>query len=191
MSDEPEMTDDEKRFYCQFYRAARKKDRDRIVQVLRERPDLHGITGNAGGLVRILHREAPEHLEAAFEAGLHPDAGPLDSLDTMLVHAACDGDVGLIRLCLRYGADPERRTLSGEVALGYAATWGQLEAVKALVEGGADVNAIEEDPETGCRNTPLDCTQAHPEIAEYLRSMGALHLSELEPGSNEGGPQAT
>jgi ankyrin repeat protein len=73
----------------------------------------------------------------------------------------------------------------GELALAYAFSKGQLEAVQILVEAGAQVNAVEENPETGYRNTTLDCTSQYPEIAQFLRSRGALHLHELEPSSVE------
>lgn len=57
---------------------------------------------------------------------------------------------------------------------------GQLPVVRLLVEAGADVNAVERDPDDDCRNTALDCCTRHPEIAEFLRSAGARHLSELD-----------
>jgi ankyrin repeat protein len=86
-----------------------------------------------------------------------------------------------VLLALRYGADLERRNNVGELALAYACSWGQLEVVQLLVEAGAQVNAIEEDPESGYRCTALDCCAfRHPEIARFLRSRGAKHLEELE-----------
>src|SRR5439155_22293592 len=126
-----------------------------------------------GSWVDLLNREAPELLELAFQAGLHPDAGQEGSAVTLLQGAAAEGEIEKVRLALRYGADPELRNDWGEVALGYACSWGQFEVVKALVEAGADVNAIEDNPETGYRSTPLDSTGQYPEIAEYLRALGA------------------
>jgi hypothetical protein len=169
-----------KRLYWRFYKAARRRDADTILQLIRDFPELHDYVGQAGGLLDLLVQEAPEFLEPAFQAGLSPDAGSEGAWEILLQSAACEGDLERLRLLIRHGADLERRNHAGEVALGYACSWGQLEAVKVLVEAGADVNAIEEDPETGFRNTPLDCTHRHPAIAEYLQSKGARHLDELE-----------
>jgi hypothetical protein len=173
-------TVEKKRVYWRFYRAARKRDCETVVSLISRHPELHRWAGLAGTWVEILDRRAPELLEAAFQAGLSPDAqSEPEGCQTLLQHAAAEGEVDKLRLLLRYGADPEKRNDAGEVALGYACSWGQLEAAKVLVEAGADVNAIEQDPETGHRNTPLDCAGRYPEIAAYLRDRGAKHLTEL------------
>jgi hypothetical protein len=49
-----------------------------------------------------------------------------------------------------------------------------------LVEAGANVNAVEHDPEDDCRNTALDCCTRHPDIETFLRSVGAKRFHELE-----------
>jgi ankyrin repeat protein len=151
-----------------------------MVSLIGGHADLHRFEGHSGTLAEIIDREAPEFLEAAFAAGLSPDAETEPTCQTLLQKAACEGDLERMRMLLRYGADPQKRNHVGELALGYACSWGQLEAVKLLVEAGAEVNAVEEDPTTGYRNTPLDCAHRTPEIVEYLRSRGAMHLEELE-----------
>ncbi len=167
-----------KRGYWGFYRAARKQDRSTVIRLITAYPELHRFPGQAGTWIEILDRHAPDLLEPALQAGLSPDAISEPACQTLLQKAACEGELERLRLLLRYGADTEKRNDAGEVALGYACSWGQMEAVKILVEAGADVNAIEEDPETGYRNTPLDCTHQYPEIAEYLRSRGAMHITD-------------
>jgi ankyrin repeat protein len=168
--------------YRRFRRAANRHDAEAVTALIREHPVLRDYEGDAGSLVDVLDREAPELLEAAFEAGLSPDAGMEAPCQTFLQHAVAEGEIEKVRLALRYGANPERRNNMDEVALGYACSWGQLEVAKLLVEAGADVNAIEETPDTGYRNTPLDCTRNYPEIAAYLRSKGAKRLHEIEGG---------
>ncbi|MGV3721493.1 MAG: ankyrin repeat domain-containing protein, partial [Actinomycetota bacterium] len=155
-------------------------DGQTIVSLIRGNPELHGFVGRSGTLVEIIDREAPELLEAALAAGLCPDGEPEPTCQTLLQKAACEGDLERVRLFLRYGADPQKRNDIGELALGYACSWGQLGAVKLLVEAGAEVNAVEEDPTSGRRNTPLDCAHRSPEIVEYLRSRGAVRLEELD-----------
>ena len=46
-----------------------------------------------------------------------------------------------------------------------------------LVPAGVDVNAVEHEAEDGWRNTALDCCSSRPEIAAYLRAVGAKHRS--------------
>lgn len=169
-----------KQLYWRFYKAARRGNADGVAALIRGHPELHSYVGQAGGLIDVLYREAPALLETALEAGRGPDAGQAGRCEALLQVAACEGHLDLLRLLICHGADLERRNKYGEVALGYACSWGQLEAVKILVEAGADVNAIEVDPETGYRNTPLDCTRQYPEIAAYLRGCGGRHLDELE-----------
>jgi hypothetical protein len=168
-----------------FWRAAERHDRETVLAVICAHPELHDYEGEAGSLVEILDREAPELLEPAFQAGLSPEAGVERPIQTFLQKAAAEGDLERLRLGLQYGADVEKRNDWGEVALGYACSHGQLTAVRMLVEAGADVNAIEERVETGLRNTPLDCTGGHPEIAVYLRAHGAGTYAEFvyRPGT--------
>jgi hypothetical protein len=172
--------------YRQFRCAAGRRDGETLAALIRQHPALRDHEGDAGSLVDILDGEAPELLDTAFDAGLHPDAGMESPCQTFLQHAVAEEEIEKVRLALRYGANPDRRNDWGEVALGYACSWGQLEAAKLLVEAGADVNAIEERAETGDRRTPLDSTRNYPEIAEYLRSKGAKHLHEIDGRAAEG-----
>ena len=151
-----------------------------MVELIREAPTVSECDGAAGTLIEIVDREAPEFLEPLLDAGLKHDVEAEPRGQTLLQEAAAEGDIEKLRLLIKYGAVLDGRNDTGEVALGYACSWGQLEAVKVLVESGADVNVIEEDPKTGFRNTPLDCTHDNKEIADYLRSRGAKHLSEME-----------
>jgi hypothetical protein len=165
--------------YERFLRAVEQQDGEAVIALIRECPQLHDHQGDAGTLVEILHREMPELLEPAFRAGLSPDAGPELPIQTFLQHAVAMGDLEQIQLALHYGADPERRNDWGEVSLGYACSHGQLEAVRMLVEAGAQVNTVEERLETGSRRTPLDSAGGYPEIARYLRAHGAKSYSEI------------
>ncbi len=103
--------------------------------------------------------------------------------DLFLQRAAADGDVPAVALCIKYGADLEKRSSDGETALGYACSWGHLPVVRLLVEAGADVNALEHDPEDYFQNTALDCCGDHPEISEFLRSVGAKRAAEMKGGA--------
>jgi hypothetical protein len=175
-----------KKQYRQFERAVRRKNLGRVLSLLRRHPALRCYRSEeeASGVLDLLKYSAPYQrwLMPAFKAGLHPDADSDPPIYTYLQSAACTGDLKALHLAIHYGADLERRNDDGETALGYACSWDQVEAVRILVEAGADVNAIEHDPVTGYRDTALDCAH-HPEIVAYLRSHGAKHLAELEPES--------
>jgi hypothetical protein len=174
--------------YDQFVRAAEGKDAAAIVRLIREHPELHSYEGEDGCLLDIIEYHCPELFESAFVAGLHPDAKT--SRGILLHGAACESDLELLRLCLRHGADIERRNDEGETALGFAVSWGSLETVRLLVEAGADVNAIEGLPE-GYLSTALDsaCSDNpeydRREIRAYLREHGARRYRELFPPESE------
>ncbi|MCG8683714.1 MAG: ankyrin repeat domain-containing protein, partial [Desulfobacterales bacterium] len=82
-----------------------------------------------------------------------------------------------VRVLLAHGADPNaiRRDGSSVSALYTMAYEGALGSARLLVEAGAEVNHV------SIYGTPLDAAidQGHIEIAEYLRSIGALTAEEL------------
>ena len=171
--------------YWQFVAATEKKDRDAVCRIIRNHPELHDFVGDDGDFIGIIDSVCPDFMADAFAAGLHPDSGER-GLISFLQGAACDNDVESIKLALSYGADIECRNESGETALGYAAGWKNLDAVRALLEGGADVNAVEYDPKDGCKNTALDCcSPEYKEIYELLRSYGAKTWKELCAEQNQ------
>ena len=178
--------------YLQFVRAAEAKDADTLSRLICQHPELHSFQGDDGSLLDVIGHNRPALFETAFVAGLSPDSGPPAPRQTLLQRAVCESDLGLIRLCLRHGADVERRNCENETALGYAASWASLDVVQLLVEAGAEVNAIEGTQE-GCYSTALDSTCStdpaydRPEIRDYLREHGAKRYNELPSLPRAGG----
>jgi hypothetical protein len=174
--------------YLRFVRAAETKDKDVVIRLIRQHPDLHTFEGDNGSLLDVIGQNCPELFEAAFSAGLSPDSGPSAPHETLLQNAVSNSDLKLVRLCLRYGANIERRNCEGETALGYAASWGSLDTVRLLVEAGADVNAIEGTE--GRYSTALDSTFSsnpaydRPDIRDFLRLHGAKRYIELSPSTS-------
>ncbi|MHB8652789.1 MAG: ankyrin repeat domain-containing protein [Terriglobia bacterium] len=170
--------------YLKFVKAAESKDAETLTRLISEHPELHTFEGDDGSLLDVIRYSCPDFLEAAFAAGLSPDSGPPAQVQTLLQHAVCDNDLELVKLCLRYGADVDRRNYQNETPLGYAASCGSLDVVRLLVEAGADVNAIEGNKKD-CYSTALDSTYFsdpaydRPEIRAFLREHGAKRYSEL------------
>jgi ankyrin repeat protein len=176
------------RLYRRLKVALTGRDVVALADLVRSHPDAHEGCDRRDTPVAMIAAAGLDLLEAAFAAGLSPDAGQRDGdLQTFLQHAAADGDAPTVALCIKYGADLEKRNSHGETALGYACSWGHLAVVRLLVDAGVDVNALEHDPEDDLRNTALDCCSRQPEIAAFLRSVGAKHAAELKDGAQQGG----
>lgn len=164
--------------YLHFVAAAETRDLNAVIRIIHEHPELHDCEGDDGSLLDVICHNCPEHIEAAFQAGLSPDSGAKEQHETFLQHAAAQDNVELVRLALQYGADIERRNNEKETALGYAASWASLEIVRILVEAGANLNAVE-GTQKDQYSTALDAAYNRPEIADYLRRHGAKKWSEL------------
>jgi len=119
-------------------------------------------------------------LASAAEAGhegvvrllLQHGATPVpDSTGRGALHwAAMRGHAGVIRVLLASGFGPDTPELgTRHTPLHKAAAFGELDAVNALIEGGADVNAVDLSPWT-----PFDWARnrGHREIAAVIRSAG-------------------
>ena len=59
--------------YLQFVSAAKAKDLDTLLRIIREHPALHDHEGDDGSLLDVIHYNCPEHIEAVFQAALSPD----------------------------------------------------------------------------------------------------------------------
>ena len=174
------------RLFLAYRRALRRGDGPALAQLIRANSHLHAVQHRFGLLVSDISRRAPDLLEAALEAGLHPDAGQgPDVMQTFLQAAAAEGDAKAVTLALRYGAQVDKRNHTNEHALGYACAYGHLEVAKLLVAAGADVNAVELDPEDGVPFTALDACSGpggHSEVATFLRSVGGKRSHEISAG---------
>lgn len=168
--------------YRQLERSSKDSDDAGIVRLIQEHPVVLHVEGEDGSVLDVLNYYCPKLFPKALAAGLSPDAGHQAPRQTLLQQAVCDSDLELIRLCLHYGADVERRNSEGETVLGYAASWASLEVVRLLVEAGANVNAIERSPDSFAM-TALEVTMRddRAEIRQYRRGRGAKTYRELTP----------
>ncbi|MFC2141340.1 ankyrin repeat domain-containing protein [Acidobacteriota bacterium] len=96
---------------------------------------------------------------------------------TPLIISAIEGNLELVRLFLDNDADISIKDNNyKKTALHFAALYGQLDIVDALVKKGANVNETDAD-----RKTPLDYANqyGHEKVAKLLKSAGAE--GEIDP----------
>ena len=145
--------------------------------------------GNFAAAEHLLKRGAPLTLTTALSLGRWADverlarAATLDEKQDAFVQAAMNGKAEALCRMLALGMDPttvSAQNQSHASALHHAVWSGSLDAVKVLVEAGADFNRRD----TIYDGTPLgwarhgeqgkkDGSKQYREIAEYLREKGA------------------
>ncbi len=171
--------------YARFVAAAENRDALAMKRLLVSNRALEHHVGDDGSILAVIVYNSPEHLEEMLATGISPDAVILNCCQTLLQYAAADGNIALLQTLVSHGVELERRNQDGETALGYAAAYGQLEAVRFLLANGALVNAVE-GTVPGEQDTALDATfKLSPspidlELRALLRSHGAKRFSELD-----------
>jgi len=145
--------------------------------------------GNFAAAEHLLKRGAPLSLTTALSLGRWADverlvrSATLEEKQDAFVQAALNGKAEALRRMLALGMDPttvSAQTQSHASALHHAVWSGSLDAVKVLVEAGADLNRRD----TIYDGTPLgwarhgeqgnkDESKQYREIAAYLREKGA------------------
>lgn len=113
------------RLYRRLKEALARRDRVALAQLVQSNPEAHDGCERRAIPVEMISAAGLDMLEAAFAAGLSPDAGHrAGDLQTFFQHADADGDVATVAPCIKYGANLDRRNCHGETALGYACSWG-------------------------------------------------------------------
>lgn len=114
-----------------------------------------------------------------LEAGVHPDEQEYVALRGGPLHWACAcGYLDMVRLLLRYGADPDKADIDDWTPLHWAASYNKPESTRLLLAAGA----TPELPDRG------GCTPLHwavdnqaPEVEQLLRDHGATKLEFGNP----------
>lgn len=107
--------------------------------------------------------------------GVHPDLRDSTGFTT-LIDASAAGNLPVVNLLLKYGADVNATAYSDETAFSYACTENHLEVAQALHAHGADIN------KPIGQSSPLDWAErfASAEFIAWLRGVGGTSL--LPPG---------
>ena len=82
---------------------------------------------------------------------------PIDETDTTLLHLAANAMPDILEMLLQHHADVNQQNDEGIAPLHVAAMWGNDDAVRLLLDYGADPVISDDDD-----MTPLDHAMGHP-----------------------------
>lgn len=125
--------------------------------------------------------------EAGFSAESEQEREKM-KWDRVLRESSSEGDLKRMREALRMGADPNAHAGLMNKPLILAAERGRLEAVRLLLEAGADVDQVNNEEQKGFGMTPLmmAASEGHLDVMEELVAAGA----SLEVRTDAGGVTA-
>ena len=123
------------------------------------------VYGDTGFITLLLEHGAPVNDRGD---------GPTGYSETCLIAASRDGDLDLMKILVKHGADPNSPCDSVVPPLVLASFNGDFEAVQLLLDNGADINAVAIFRETrGGTAMSNACAKGYVEIARLLLERGA------------------
>lgn len=132
----------------------------------------------------VLQDDDLQVLEKRLEAGANPNAK--DVFDQALLHWARSPRA--VELMLAHGADPEGRDKDGDTVLMEAARAGNVETVKVMLAGGADVNAV--NTEYGIDHTAMiDAVSSRNEEVQRLLLAAGAHDERVTAANGQPLPE--
>jgi hypothetical protein len=141
---------------------------------------LGGFLDGHGGLIAAAYEQRPNPADVGWLHRLPARENPQDVLDEALVHAAQNDRPEAVAWLLEHNANPNACPYQGCGALHLAAAFGALDAVRLLIDAGAEIdrrNQLNGDNAVGwteyvlARERPGDPRVAA--VRDYLRSLGS------------------
>jgi len=124
--------------------AAMRGDKDAVRSLLKQKADVNAAHGDgATALHWAAYNDDLEMVKILLDAGANVKAATREGAITPIFMACTNGDGPMIEALLRAGAEAKSVKSNGTTALMTAAASGSAEAVKILIEHGADINAKE------------------------------------------------
>ncbi len=124
--------------------AAEKGDRDAVRSLIQQKADVNGVQGDGTSALHwAAYKDDVEMAKMLLAAGANTKAVTRDGLITPLFMACRNGDAPMIQAIIAAGADPNAADEHGTTPLMAAASAGNPDALKTLIEHGANVNAKE------------------------------------------------
>jgi ankyrin repeat protein len=160
--------------------AAKKMDRAAIRALLKQRVDVN--SPQVDGTTALHWTAYQDDLETAallVPAGANVKAANRYGV-TPLSLACTNGNGAMVELFLKAGADPNTVVPGGETVLMTAARTGKVQAVKALLSGGANVSA--QESQRGQTALMWAAAEGNVEVVEELLKAGADLHARLDSG---------
>lgn len=156
----------------EIIKAMSKNDNNKIKFLISSKPELINTTNEFGynltalachnnnteALKFLLENNAPFEPDSAFLCSSHGYSEPLSYLidnkfiavnllrepeqDTLLMAAAQEGNLGLVKKLISYGIDINTKNIKGSTALSLSAQYGEMEVFKYLIKKNADISSL-------------------------------------------------
>jgi uncharacterized protein len=151
--------------------AVKRRDQKAFDALLRGKADVNGSQPDgATALAWAVYLGEDGMARALVDAGANVNA-PDEYGETPVTLAAANGDAAMLERLLAAGGYARAARWNGETAVMIAAGAGSLDAVRALVRHGADVNVAE--PRSGQTALMWAAAEGHHDVVAGLTDMGA------------------
>jgi ankyrin repeat protein len=172
--------------------AVMRADRDAVRTLIQQKADLNATQADGMTALHWAARQNDlETVQMLIKAGAKVDVATRYGV-TPFYLAAVNGNTAMIDAFLRAGVNPNTANPGGETALMTAVRTGKLDAIRLLIDRGADVNAKEEV--RGQTALMWAVLENHPEAVKLLLEKGAdinAQTATVIPDGTTGEPQGT